>query len=66
VSEFSFAELQTACEREVKYRERVYRRLVDNEKMSQDKADREIALMRAAAEHFKNIAEQVAGAGRLI
>lgn len=39
---------QIACvEREIRYRERVYPRLVFNRKMVQAKADREIEIMRA-------------------
>jgi len=39
---------QIACaEREIRYRERVYPRLVFNRKMIQAKADREIETMRA-------------------
>lgn len=45
---------KVACiEREVRYRERVYPRLVWAKKMSQQKADREIEVMAAILEDLK-------------
>lgn len=43
----SLSEMIAAVEREIRYRERVYPRLVFNRKMIQAKADREIEIMRA-------------------
>jgi hypothetical protein len=40
-------EVIASVEREIRYRERVYPRLVFNRKMTQAKADREIEMMRA-------------------
>jgi hypothetical protein len=45
-----------AClEREIKLRERVYPRWVGGGKMSQDKADREIAVMKAIADDYRPV-----------
>jgi hypothetical protein len=43
-----------ACiEREIKFRIYVYPRRIDNGTMSQDKAEREIAIMKAILEDYK-------------
>ena len=63
---FPFKDLQKECEREVTYRRRVYARLVETGRMTQEKADLQIARMQACADHFKKLAESQAMAGRLI
>jgi hypothetical protein len=50
---FSFEELHRCARRELAQRRRVYPRLVALEKMSQEVADREIAMMSAIAEYFE-------------
>lgn len=57
MSEPTFRDLQRCCEREVSKRKHVYPRLVQNERMTQAKADAELMMMAAAAEHFKKLAE---------
>jgi hypothetical protein len=53
---------QLECaERELKMRERVYPRWVAQEKMNQEKADHEIACMRAIVATLKPLAEQESG-----
>lgn len=48
------AEDKLACvEREVKMRRRVYPRWVENKRMTQAQADREIALMEAIADDYR-------------
>lgn len=54
------------AKREVAYRRRVYARLVANGRMSQDKADREIAIMDAIASDYRAKAEAEAAKGRLL
>lgn len=48
--EFTPKELAQCATRELLYRVRVYARLVANEKMTADNAQREIAMMRAIAD----------------
>jgi hypothetical protein len=50
---FTFDQLAVAAEREVRFRERVYARRVQTGKMTRQKADEEIALMKAIAEHMR-------------
>lgn len=57
-SRFSFDQLAAAAEREVRFRERVYARQVQNNRMSQVKADEEIALMKAIAAHLRENAQR--------
>lgn len=45
--DFTIAEQIDGIEREIRYRERVYPRLVDEGRMKQDRADYQIDLMRA-------------------
>jgi hypothetical protein len=52
----TFTELATCAVREVAQRKRVYPRLVEAKRMSQAKADKEIAMMEAIAEHFTKLA----------
>lgn len=59
---FSHEALRQCALREVSQRNRVYNRLVDQQKMTQEKADREIAMMQAIADHF----DELAGKDRLI
>jgi FixJ family two-component response regulator len=55
------AEKLACVERELKYRERVYARLVENGKMTERLRDRELNLMSAIVEDYKArvIAEQL-------
>lgn len=55
---FSFDQLAAAAEREIRFRERVYARRVQTRKMTRQKADEEIALMRAIAEHLREKADR--------
>lgn len=50
---FSFDQLAAAAEREVRFRERVYARRVQDRKMTREKATAEIAMMKAIAEHLR-------------
>lgn len=54
---FSYAEQLEAAEREVAQRKRVYARQVDNKKMSQAFAERQIALMETIAETLGKLAK---------
>ena len=56
-SRFSKRQLADCAMREVKLRERVYLNRVYTRRMSQQKADLEIAMMRAIAAHFLDLAE---------
>jgi hypothetical protein len=58
---FTASELVECARREVTQRRRVYPRLVENGRMTQEKADRETAMMVAIAE----LLEQLAGRERL-
>lgn len=50
---FSAKEKREALDREVRYRVRVYERLIRDGKMTKEKAEREVAIMRAiAADYF--------------
>jgi hypothetical protein len=51
---FTFDQLAACAEREVKFRRRVYARRVQLNKMKQADADREIALMEAIRDYFRN------------
>lgn len=66
MSEPTFRDLQRCCEREVSKRKHVYPRLIQNEKMTAQKAALEIGLMAAAAQHFKELAEGQEAIERLI
>jgi hypothetical protein len=46
------------AEREVKYRRRVYGRLVERGKMAKRDSERELELMEAIAEDYRKLAEQ--------
>ena len=54
MSNFSITDLCACARRELGQRHRVYRRLVDVGKMSQETADREIALMTAILDNLEN------------
>lgn len=62
----TYRDLQKCCERESGKRRRVYPRWVAAEKMTQAKADRELAMMVAMGEHFKRLADADDAKGRLI
>lgn len=48
-----------ACvEREIKMRERVYLRWIDAGRMSKQKAEHEIAMMKAIAEDYRAVSEK--------
>ena len=51
----SVAEMIAEIEREIRMRESVYPRWVAAKKLSQAKADRQIAVMRAAVERLKEV-----------
>jgi hypothetical protein len=53
-SQFPIDELVRCVRRELGQRRRVYRRLVANGKLSQEEADREIALMQAIRENLES------------
>jgi hypothetical protein len=52
----TFSDMQKCCEREAKLRQKVYRRRVDEGKMTRDEAEHEIALMLACAAVFAKMA----------
>ena len=52
----SVADMIAEIEREIRMREAVYPRWVTAKKLTQDKADRQIAVMRAAVERLKETA----------
>lgn len=54
---FTTAEMVEAARREVGQRRRVYKRLVDNGKMSQPFADRQVAIMEAIALTLETMAK---------
>ena len=53
MADFSDEDKLKTAEREVKMRRRVYPRFVEEGKMSQVQADREIAIMEAIAEDYR-------------
>lgn len=55
---FTTADKLAAVEREIKQRRRVYPRLVAAEKMSQNFADEQIAVMEAIAADYREAAER--------
>jgi hypothetical protein len=61
---FTFDQLAVAAERELRFRERVYARRVLLGKMTRAKADEEIALMKAIAEHMRGEADRDSLFGR--
>lgn len=61
---FTFDQLAAAAEREVRFRERVYARRVQLNKMTRVKADEEIALMKAITEHLRGQADSESLFGR--
>jgi len=64
VPRFTFDQLATAAEREVRLRERVYARRVQIGKMTQQKAEEETALMKAIGEHLRAHADRDSLFGR--
>lgn len=54
---FSSDELAACAEREVKFRERVYRARVENRRMRPEQANREISMMRQIASDYRRQAE---------
>jgi hypothetical protein len=55
----SLDDMIRCADREAALRKRVYPKWINDERMSQDKADYEIACMEAIAEKLKNIAGRV-------
>lgn len=53
---FTAKEKLDAADREVRYRVRVYERLIRDGKMSKEKADREVEIMRAIASDYHALA----------
>lgn len=54
------------AQREVQQRHRVYRRLVENGKMTQGEADRQIAIMQAIADDYTRLAIEEEKGTRLL
>lgn len=54
MTDFPIDDLVACARRELAQRHRVYRRLVEAGKMSQETADREIALMAAILDNLEN------------
>jgi hypothetical protein len=48
------------AERELKYRQRIYERLVERGKMTKRQCDRELELMQAIADDYRKLAAQKA------
>lgn len=55
--EISYDEMAACAKRELKYRRRVYLRLVDEGKMKPERAAREIELMEAIGEYFEKLSQ---------
>lgn len=55
MNRFTLVDFAVCARREVRKRQQVYRRLVDEGKMDQAEADREIELMSAIAEYFDEL-----------
>ncbi len=55
---FTAADKQSAIEREIKYRERVFDRLVEAGKMTKKTATFQIAIFRAIADDYAELAKQ--------
>ena len=53
MSRFSDQQKYEAAAREVRFRQRVYARRVEAQRMTQEQADREIAVMAAMAEDYR-------------
>lgn len=66
MAEITNRDKQNCAMREVAQRTRVYMRLMNAGKMSEAKAAREIALMRAIADDYAKLAEADESKGRLI
>lgn len=65
-NDVNFRELQKCAEREAGKRRHVYPRLVLAEKLTQVKADKELAMMVAIGEYFRALADAEDEKGRLI
>lgn len=66
MSEFTYRELQECAAREVKQRERVYPRLIEQRKLTASFAQRQIDMMQAIADELDALADQQETEGRLI
>jgi hypothetical protein len=59
---FSTEEKIAECTREIQQRERVYRRLIEQKKMTQQMADRQLDIMKEiASDYFRKQAEETRG-----
>lgn len=56
-TEIGYDEMAACAAREVKYRRRVYMRLVDSGKMNPERAAREIEVMEAIAGYFERLSQ---------
>jgi hypothetical protein len=56
MSRFTLVDFAVCARRELKKRQQVYRRLVEEGRMDQAEADREIELMKAIADYFDRLA----------
>lgn len=56
MNEFTNTDKYECAQREVRQRARVYPRLISTGRMSQEKADRETALMKAIAADYEKLA----------
>jgi hypothetical protein len=66
MAEITTRDKSNTAYREAGYRRRVYPRLVANGRMTQEKADREIAIMDAIASDYATLADAEAAKGRLL
>lgn len=64
--EFTFRELQECAAREVKQRERVYPRLIEQRKLTASFAQRQIDMMKAISDELDSLADEQEAEGRLI
>jgi hypothetical protein len=58
MTEYTMEQLKACADREVKYRRYVFPRRVEQQKMTQAQADREIGMMEAIAKHYAELAER--------
>lgn len=63
---FTYRELQECAAREVKQRERVYPRLIAQQKLTASFAQRQIDMMKAIADELDALADGQESEGRLI
>ena len=66
MSPFTYADLARCAQREVGQRKKVYPRLIAGQRMTQQMADRETAMMEEIARRLKEMADVEDKAGRLL